>query len=97
MSVDPVVLRLSLDEAGSELRRLLTEAVARRMVADVPIGALLSGGVDSSAVVATMARLSPGRVSTFTIGFDGARRIRRAPVRRDGRRGDTARITTSSS
>lgn len=62
----------SLEEAGSELRRLLTEAVARRMVADVPIGALLSGGVDSSAVVATMARLSPGRVSTFTIGFDGA-------------------------
>jgi asparagine synthase (glutamine-hydrolysing) len=62
----------SLEEAGSELRRLLTEAVARRMVADVPIGALLSGGVDSSAVVATMARLNPGRVSTFTIGFDGA-------------------------
>jgi asparagine synthase (glutamine-hydrolysing) len=61
----------SLEEAGTELRRLLTEAVARRMVADVPIGALLSGGVDSSAVVATMARLSPGRVSTFTIGFDG--------------------------
>jgi asparagine synthase (glutamine-hydrolysing) len=63
---------VSLEEAGSELRRLLTEAVARRMVADVPIGALLSGGVDSSAVVATMARLNPGRVSTFTIGFDGA-------------------------
>lgn len=62
----------SLEEAGSELRRLLTEAVSRRMVADVPIGALLSGGVDSSAVVATMARLNPGRVSTFTIGFDGA-------------------------
>ena len=61
----------SLMEAGSELRRLLTEAVARRMVADVPIGALLSGGVDSSGVVATMARLNPGRVSTFTIGFDG--------------------------
>ena len=62
----------SLEEAGSELRRLLTEAVARRMVADVPIGALLSGGIDSSAVVATMARLGSGRVSTFTIGFDGA-------------------------
>ena len=60
----------SLDEAGAELRRLLTEAVARRMVADVPIGALLSGGVDSSAVVATMARLSPGTISTFTIGFE---------------------------
>lgn len=62
--------RPSLDEAGAEVRRLLTDAVARRMVADVPIGALLSGGVDSSAVVATMAKLSPGRISTFTIGFD---------------------------
>ncbi len=60
----------SLDEAGAELRRLLTAAVARRMMADVPIGALLSGGVDSSAVVATMARLTSGRVTTFTIGFD---------------------------
>jgi len=60
----------SLEEAGREVRRLLTDAVERRMVADVPIGALLSGGVDSSAVVATMARLSPQPVSTFTIGFD---------------------------
>jgi asparagine synthase (glutamine-hydrolysing) len=60
----------SLQDAGAQLRRLLTEAVERRMVADVPIGALLSGGVDSSAVVATMSRLSPGRVATFTIGFD---------------------------
>jgi asparagine synthase (glutamine-hydrolysing) len=59
-----------LQDAGAELRRLLTEAVERRMVADVPIGALLSGGVDSSAVVATMSRLSPSRVATFTIGFD---------------------------
>jgi len=61
----------SLEEAGVEVRRLLSEAVARRMIADVPIGALLSGGVDSSAVVATMARLNPRRLSTFTIGFDG--------------------------
>jgi asparagine synthase (glutamine-hydrolysing) len=62
--------RPSLDEAGAELRRLLTDAVKRRMVADVPIGALLSGGVDSSAIAATMARLSSRRISTFTIGFD---------------------------
>ena len=60
----------SLDEAGVELRRLLIDAVARRMVADVPIGALLSGGIDSSAVVAAMAQLSPRRIATFTIGFD---------------------------
>lgn len=60
----------SLPHASHEVRRLLTDAVQRRMVADVPIGALLSGGVDSSAVVATMARLSPRQLSTFTIGFD---------------------------
>lgn len=61
---------VSLDEAAAKLRNLPREAVARRMVADVPIGAFLSGGVDSSAVVATMSRLSGKRVSTFTIGFD---------------------------
>jgi asparagine synthase (glutamine-hydrolysing) len=61
---------LSLEQAGAKVRNLLTEAVGRRMVADVPIGAFLSGGIDSSAVVATMARLSGGRVATFTIGFD---------------------------
>lgn len=60
----------SLHQASHEVRRLFTDAVQRRMVADVPIGALLSGGVDSSAVVATMARLSTRRLSTFTIGFE---------------------------
>jgi asparagine synthase (glutamine-hydrolysing) len=60
----------SLNQASTELRRLLTAAVSRRMVADVPIGAFLSGGIDSSAVVATMARLSDKRLATFTIGFD---------------------------
>ncbi len=60
----------SLDEAAAELRRLLTAAVAKRLVADVPVGAFLSGGVDSSAVVALMAGLSDIPVRTFTIGFD---------------------------
>jgi asparagine synthase (glutamine-hydrolysing) len=55
-----------------ELLSLLKQAVASRMVADVPVGAFLSGGVDSSAVVAFMAELSRTPVETCSIGFDVA-------------------------
>ena len=57
-------------DAVEEFDRLLTEAVQLRMEADVPLGALLSGGVDSSTVVAVMQAAASERVRTFTIGFD---------------------------
>lgn len=50
-------------------RDALDEAVAIRMVSDVPFGAFLSGGLDSSAIVALMARHNPGRIETFSVGF----------------------------
>lgn len=56
-------------EAGEELERLLREAVAGQMVADVPVGAFLSAGIDSSTVVSLMQSQCAGKVKTFTIGM----------------------------
>lgn len=53
-----------------ELVAVLNDAVARRMVADVPVGCFLSGGIDSSLVAALMATTAPSEIRTFTIGFE---------------------------
>ena len=65
-------IKASEGEAAEHLVHLMRAAVTDRMVADVPLGAFLSGGVDSSAVVALMAEASAKAVKTCTIGFDQA-------------------------
>lgn len=62
--------QLDLSAASMQLRELLDDAVASQLVSDVPLGAFLSGGVDSSAVVASMSRVTREPVSTCAIGFD---------------------------
>lgn len=63
-------LRGSDLELTNQLEDLLRDAVGRRMVADVPVGAFLSGGIDSSTVVAMMKAANTGPVRTYTIGFE---------------------------
>jgi asparagine synthase (glutamine-hydrolysing) len=71
-------LQFPEDDAGTieswceQVRWLVDDAVRRQLMSDVPLGAFLSGGVDSSSIVATMSRLGVGRISTYSIGFTGA-------------------------
>jgi len=61
----------SEEDYAAELRLLLQKSIAEQMVADVPVGAFLSGGIDSSVVVSEMARISGENVKTFTISYSG--------------------------
>lgn len=69
----PAELQLSEVEWLERVRETVREAVRKRLVADVPLGALLSGGIDSSIVVSQMAQLQPDPVRTFSIGFSDTR------------------------
>lgn len=64
---NPIV---DVPDAIDELERTLERAVHRQMISDVPLGAFLSGGVDSSAIVALMQKNNASRVKTYTIGFE---------------------------
>src|SRR5439155_5949426 len=59
----------SIDDAACELRDLLSDAVRMRLVSDVPLGILLSGGIDSSTVAAFATQHATEKVKTFSIGF----------------------------
>jgi asparagine synthase (glutamine-hydrolysing) len=70
--IEPAVKDWSRHDMAGELYRLLSSAVRSHMVADVPLGGLLSGGIDSATIVGLMATYSSRRVQTFTVGFNSA-------------------------
>jgi asparagine synthase (glutamine-hydrolysing) len=69
----PASLTLREEEWLERVRDELAAAVRRRLIADVPLGALLSGGIDSSIIVALMAKAATGPVRTFSVGFPESR------------------------
>lgn len=71
---DPDLAGWSLNDWSEALHHSLLTAVQRQMVSDIPVGVLLSGGLDSSLLVALLSEAGQHTVSTFSIGFDGTRR-----------------------
>ncbi len=69
---EPPAAGPSIAEAAERVREELREAVRLRLESDVPLGVFLSGGIDSSAVVASMREVTSGRIATFSVGFGRA-------------------------
>lgn len=65
--------KVSYEDALEQTKFLIRQAVERRLISERPIGSFLSGGYDSTVVTAYMAQLMPGRIKTFSIGFNDAR------------------------
>jgi len=78
----PEELVTAPDDAAEQLRGLLAEAVERQLVADVPVGVFLSGGVDSSTVSALAGRSVSGQLRTFSVGFEGPGAVSELPAAR---------------
>jgi asparagine synthase (glutamine-hydrolysing) len=72
MPTGPAERGASVDEWAERVRATVDAAVARQMVSDVPLGAFLSGGIDSSIIVSAMSRASERKVKTFSVGFRDA-------------------------
>ena len=69
-NIDTSVSKKSYSEVCSDVYSLLLKSVERRLIADVPFGAFLSGGIDSSAIVGLMSKISPNKVKTFSVVFN---------------------------
>lgn len=68
---DETCAKVSFEEAKTEVRRLVSSSIETRMMSDVPLGAFLSGGLDSSIIVAVAVRANP-KLKTFSVGLEGS-------------------------